>query len=145
MRLTAASGTWNCPTTLVHEALLCSASATTRSRAGEGRRAAIRAFHEAGARLLAGTDAGIGLTEPGSSLVEELQAFVASGLSRHDAVRTATVDAAGFLREPGEFGVVRAGARADLLLVAGNPLEDLRRLTRPAAIMVRGQWVHTAP
>ena len=144
-RLTAASGTWNCPTTVVHEALLRSASATTRSRAGEGRRAAIRAFHEAGARLLAGTDAGIGLTEPGSSLVEELKAFVASGLSRYGAIRTATVDAAEFLREPSEFGVVRAGARADLLLVAGNPLEDLRRLTSPSAVMVRGRWVHVAP
>ena len=66
-------------------------------------------------------------------------------LSRYDAIRTATVDAAEFLREPGEFGVVRAGARADLLLVAGNPLEDLRRLTSPSAVMVRGRWVHVAP
>jgi len=53
--------------------------------------------------------------------------------------------AAEFLRETGEFGVIRAGVRADLLLISGNPLEDVRRLTRPAAVMARGRWVHVSP
>jgi hypothetical protein len=36
---------------------------------------------------------------------------------------------------------VRTGARADLLLVDANPLEDLKTLMRPSGVMVRGRWL----
>jgi imidazolonepropionase-like amidohydrolase len=46
-------------------------------------------------------------------------------------IRSATTVAARLLRMPHDIGVVSAGAYADLLVIDGNPLEDLTRLTQP--------------
>jgi len=72
------------------------------------------ALHRAGAHLLAGTDSGIGVTQPGTSLHDEVAELVASGLTAAEALRTATSTAAEFLGTVGEIGVVAPGARADL-------------------------------
>ena len=39
-----------------------------------------------------------------------------------------------------EFGSMATGTRADLLLIEGNPLEDVARLSRPIGVMTRGRW-----
>ena len=41
----------------------------------------------------------------------------------------------------GEFGVVAVGARAHLILVTGDPLEDIEAVAEPAGVMVRGVWL----
>ncbi|MGD9917808.1 MAG: amidohydrolase family protein [Paenirhodobacter sp.] len=48
-------------------------------------------------------------------------------------IRSATVDAARVLRMEGQIGVIAPGAHADLIVVDGNPLEDLALLTRQGA------------
>jgi imidazolonepropionase-like amidohydrolase len=48
-----------------------------------------------------------------------------------DLIRSATTTAARLLRREGELGVVAPGALADLLVIDGNPLEDIRVLTTP--------------
>jgi imidazolonepropionase-like amidohydrolase len=48
---------------------------------------------------------------------------------------------AAFLGKTREFGTIAAGQRADLLLVAGNPLENLETPKRPIGVTVRGRWV----
>lgn len=78
------------------------------------RRRIVAALHDAGAGLLAGTDAGIEIVLTGSALHDELAEFVAAGLTPYEALRAVTVDAAEFLRAQGEFGSLAAGARADL-------------------------------
>ncbi|MDJ0614784.1 MAG: amidohydrolase family protein [Rhizobiaceae bacterium] len=50
-------------------------------------------------------------------------------------IRSATVDAAKVLRMEGEIGVIAAGAHADLIVVEGNPLDDLSLLTNQGAHM----------
>jgi imidazolonepropionase-like amidohydrolase len=91
---------------------------------------------------MAGTDAmGLQLVAPGSSLHRELQLLSASGLSPYEAIRSATVVPAAFLGKTKEFGTIAVGQRADLLLVAGNPLEKLETLKRPLGVMVRGRWL----
>jgi hypothetical protein len=100
------------------------------------------ALHRAGVPLIAGTDAmGLPSITPGSSLHRELELLVASGLSRYDALRTATVNPARFLGKEREFGTIAVGVRADLLLVDGNPLADLTVVRRPAGVVVRGVWL----
>lgn len=99
------------------------------------------ALHRAGVPLVAGTDAmGYPLVTPGASLHRELELLVASGLSPYEALRTATVESARFLRRPAEFGRIAPGLRADLILVDGNPLEDMARLREPFGVMARGRW-----
>jgi imidazolonepropionase-like amidohydrolase len=61
------------------------------------RRQMVKALHEAGAKLLAGTDAGTNVTVAGTGLIDELAELVTAGLSPHAALRTATANAAEFL------------------------------------------------
>ena len=135
---TAAAGTWNCPTMTVVKALLQGAETMEGSRR---RRELVGALHAAGARLLAGTDSGIDVTVPGISLHDELLELVASGLDPLEALRAATTAPAEFLGEVGEIGTVSAGARADLILVDGDPRDDVAVLRHPRAVMLRGAWL----
>ena len=100
------------------------------------------ALHRNGVPIMAGTDAmGLPLIAPGSSLHRELQLLSASGLSSYEVIRSATVVPATFLGKTKEFGTISIGQRADLLLVASNPLDNLEALKRPMGVMVRGRWL----
>jgi amidohydrolase family protein len=102
----------------------------------------VRALQRNGVPIMAGTDAlGLPLVAPGSSLHRELQLLSAAGLSNYEVMRSATVAPAAFLRKSQDFGTIGVGRRADLLLVAGNPLENLEALKRPLGVMVRGRWL----
>jgi len=98
------------------------------------------ALHEAGAPLLAGTDAGElpGLV-PGADLHRELEVLVASGLSPLEALRSATsVPGAYLFPEGPPVGVIREGARADLVLLRADPLEDISNTRTVDGVIVRG-------
>lgn len=56
-------------------------------------------------------------------------------LPAHEVIRSATLDAARLLQREGEIGCVAPGARADLIVVDGNPLEDMSLLTGQGAHM----------
>jgi hypothetical protein len=98
------------------------------------------ALFEAGVPLLVGTDTPNPLLVPGFSTHLELAILVDAGIPPIDVLRAATRNAARFVGQDGEWGVVRAGAAADLLLVDGDPLENLYVLKHPAGVMVAGRW-----
>jgi imidazolonepropionase-like amidohydrolase len=104
----------------------------------------LKALHRAGGRVLTGTDAMNMGVVPGFSLHEELRNLVGIGFTPTEAIRAATLHPAEFLSRAGEFGTVAAGKRADLVLVEGNPLEDVSRMSDPAGVMVRGRWLPRA-
>lgn len=106
----------------------------------EFQRQLVKALHEGGVPILAGTDASW-LGVPGFSLVEEVEGFQELGFTPYAALRTATVDAARLLKQEREFGVVAPGARADLLLTRKSPLEDVRNLRGLEGVMARGRWI----
>jgi hypothetical protein len=97
------------------------------------------ALGRAGVRLMAGTDAPIPGVVPGFSLHDELKLLVAAGFTPYEAFRTATANPAEFLGRD-NFGRVAVGARADLLLLEANPLDDVGNATRRAGVMTRGRW-----
>jgi MFS family permease len=100
------------------------------------------ALHRAGVPLVAGTDAmGLPLIAPGTSLHRELELLTESGLTPYEAIRAATVAPAVFLRKDNEFGSLDVGKRADLLLLEGNPLQDVAQLKQLVGVMVRGKWL----
>jgi imidazolonepropionase-like amidohydrolase len=101
-----------------------------------------QALHRAGVPLIAGTDAfGVGIVPPGESLHAELDLLIEAGLAPLDALRAATTNPAQFLGKAEEFGDIAPGMRADMLLVSGNPLQDLRVLREPTGIVLRGMWI----
>jgi imidazolonepropionase-like amidohydrolase len=118
-----------------------SAHQARRSAYVEGMQALVRAVRDAGVPILAGTDTPNPLMVPGFALHEELAALVAAGLSPYEALRAATAEAARFAEATEEFGTIRVGARADLVVVAGDPLADLEPLRWPVGVMLRGEWL----
>jgi imidazolonepropionase-like amidohydrolase len=99
------------------------------------------ALHEAGVKLLAGTDAeGLG-TIAGASLIEELETLHESGLSNYEALQTATSYPALFVGREQEFGKIAQGMRADMILLNSNPLEDLGNLRDLAGVFAGGKWL----
>jgi imidazolonepropionase-like amidohydrolase len=101
----------------------------------------VRALRDAVARLLLGTDETNPFIVAGFSVHDELSLLVEAGLSPYEALRAGTATPAEFLGQAGEFGVVAERARADLVLVEGNPLEDVGNARLPAGVMVRGRWL----
>jgi imidazolonepropionase-like amidohydrolase len=85
--------------------------------------AAAGRFYRAGGVLVAGTDAGIGPIKPHDILPRCLTHFDEIGLTRDEALRAMTADAAHVLKLDRK-GHLRPGYEADLVAVAGNPLAD---------------------
>ena len=99
----------------------------------------VRLMHRTGVGLLAGTDMLNPFLFPGFSLHDELEVLVQAGLSPLEALRTATVNPARFLGREKEFGTVERGKLADLVLLAANPLQDIRHTQRIAAVIIGGR------
>ena len=93
---------------------------------------------ELGVPIACGTDASV---LPHGSNARELRALVDAGLSPARSLRAVTVDAARLLGLEQEVGTIAAGMRADLVAVAGNPLEDVRVLESVAWVMSAGRIV----
>lgn len=106
-----------------------------------GRLRMTRELHEAGARLVLGTDSGNPFVVAGVAVHEELGNLVEAGLSPFEALAAATRDAAACLGAEDEFGTLAPGLRADLVLLEENPLEDVARADRRIGVMVRGRWL----
>jgi imidazolonepropionase-like amidohydrolase len=108
-------------------------------------RRVVRALADVDATLILGTEATLrSRTVPGVSAHHELRELVAAGLTPFEALRTATANPAIVLGVPGELGIVVPGARADLLLLDANPLDDVGHTERLAGVMVRGRWLPPA-
>ncbi|WP_245805105.1 amidohydrolase family protein [Amycolatopsis australiensis] len=97
----------------------------------------VRLLHEAGVTLLAGTDAPNPGTVHGASLHRELGHLVAAGLSPAAALTAATAGPAEVFGLP-DRGRIRPGLRADLVLAAGRPDEDIAQAQRLVAVWKQG-------
>lgn len=104
----------------------------------------LRALHEANAPLLIGTDAPNPYVMFGFALHEEFGFYKEAGFTNTQILRIATLDAAHFLGQDGEFGIIREGARADLLLLPSDPEADLAVLRAPSGVMAAGRWFDRA-
>ena len=102
-------------------------------------RALIAPMRAAGVKFLAGTDTPDGFTFPGFSLHDELAALADAGLTPMETLQSATRNAAEYLGLK-DSGVIREGARADLVLLDANPLEDIRNTRRISAVVLHGRF-----
>jgi imidazolonepropionase-like amidohydrolase len=100
----------------------------------------VGAMHKAGVRLLAGTDTAAAVDVlPGFSLHTELEYFVQAGLTPMQALQTATLNPAQFLGLQNQLGTVQEGKLANLVLLDGDPLEDIRNTRKIAAVILNGR------
>ncbi len=99
----------------------------------------VRIYHRLGGLVAAGSDAGVPLLAPGSSLHDELRLLVATGLTPRDALLAATRDGARLLGAD-SIGVVRAGAAADFVILSASPLEAIGNTRKIDAVVSRGVY-----
>lgn len=105
----------------------------------------LRRLHAAGVPILCGTEGGFSLTPLGEWQHREIEIFVRDlGFTPLQAIRAATFDAARAIRMEGEVGEIAAGKLADLIVVRGDPSQDVTLLGNRAAllhVMADGQLI----
>ena len=105
--------------------------------------------HEAGVKFVVGTDTGCAMTPYGEWHAKELELLMKyGGLSELEAISAATYNAGLVLNLEGEVGAVTPGMLADLLVVDGDPSEDVTVLqdrTRIEMIILDGELVEIDP
>jgi imidazolonepropionase-like amidohydrolase len=117
---------------------------TERSEIGEKvfekELAIIGALHRAGIPVVAGTDQ----TVPGHSLHREIELYVQAGFTPMEAIQAATIVSARAMGLDEESGTVEKGKRGDVILVDGNPLDDIHQLRNVEYVITNGIMFHTA-
>jgi imidazolonepropionase-like amidohydrolase len=98
-------------------------AATARSRVERGLRI-VKALHDAGVPIVAGTDEGV----PGHSLLREIELYAEAGLTPMEAIQTATIIPARVMKLDSELGTIERGKRADLIVLDANPLDSIRNI-----------------
>jgi imidazolonepropionase-like amidohydrolase len=117
---------------------------TERSEIGEKvfekELAIIGTLHRAGIPVVAGTDQ----TVPGHSLHREIELYVQAGFTPMEAIQAATIVSARAMGLDEESGTVEKGKRGDVILVDGNPLDDIHQLRNVEYVITNGIMFHTA-
>lgn len=104
----------------------------------------VSALHRSGVPILAGSDVPNAYVFPGFSLHNELELLVEAGLSPSQALQAATLNPARYLGLSAELGTVENGKVADLVLLEGDPLNDIRNTQRIRAVIVDGDLFERA-
>ena len=114
--------------------------AAERQKVADTRRKLIRALYAGGVPFLLGSDAPQMWNIPGYSTHRELQAIVAAGLTPFQALQTGTVNVARFFKKDATSGTVAVKRRADLVLIGGNPLQNISETMNIVGVMIGGRY-----
>lgn len=120
------------------------ASEERRMRYVEVRNRLVKAIADSGGKIMAGSDTPEWFFAYGWTIHREMESLVAAGLTPHQALAAATRNPAEFLRASNEWGTIEKGKRADLVLIAGDPLEDIRNTARIEGVSIGGRWLDVA-
>ena len=114
-----------------------------RDRQADGcHRAQPRGALSAGARIVCGTDAGVGPNKPHDVLRYAVSGFLpAIGMSNAEALQANTSVAADVYGLGERKGTIEAGKDADIIAVPGNPIDDITCLQRILAVIVAGNQI----
>jgi imidazolonepropionase-like amidohydrolase len=96
--------------------------------------AIVGALHRAGIPIVAGTDQ----TVPGHSLHREIELYAQAGFTPIEAIQAATIVPARVMGLDKEVGTIEAGKRADLIILDGNPLEDIHNTRKVEYVITDG-------
>jgi len=97
-------------------------------------KAIVKAMYDDGVPIVAGTD----MDFPGYSVDRELELYVESGLTPMQAIETATIIPATVMKQANITGSIETAKRADILIIDGDPLQDIRNLRKVVTIIKDG-------
>lgn len=97
---------------------------------------AVKKLNDSRVNIAAGTDSGTPGVIIGKGLHKELELMVEAGMSPIEAIMAGTRNAADNIGKGNEIGTVEKGKLADLVIIAGNPLEDIQK-TRDIKMVIK--------
>lgn len=101
----------------------------------------VRIFDEEGVKMITGSDvSGSSWEIPGFALHEEFDQLAAAGLAPLRILQMATLNAAEFLGRTDVMGTVEPGKDADIVLLSGNPVDDVANLHAIAGVVRAGRY-----
>ncbi|GAB3997609.1 amidohydrolase family protein [Spirosoma daeguense] len=109
----------------------------------EIRRKLILACQKNGVDLLLGSDAPQVFNVPGFSIHHEMKYMVDAGLTPYETLRTGTVNVASYLKKA-DSGTIKTGNVSDLVLLNGNPLNDIGQTRNIEGVMIGTNWLPKA-
>lgn len=111
-----------------------------RARWVELREKLIRAIHDAGGKLMTGSDTPEFLWLYGFGLHHELKALKDAGISNYAVLAAGTRNAQEFFGALDKVGTIQKGKRADLILLNANPLDNIEATKDRVGVMLKGKW-----
>ena len=108
--------------------------------AGLGRRNLLRAY-QLGVTLVTGSDAGNPLVFHGPAIHRELQLWVEAGVDPAAALQAATNNSARVLGGRDRRGLIKPGYEADILIVDGNPIKDIKQTANISQVILGGERI----
>ncbi len=115
-----------------------------RAKLVEASLKAVRDMHAVGIPMMAGTDSTAPNLVPGFALHDSIADFVQAGLTPLEALQAATSKPAEFLNRSSTQGTISPGQRADLVLLDGNPLENIHNTQKIHAVILKGKFLDRA-
>ena len=97
-------------------------------------------LHRAGVTIVAGTDQSV----PGHSLYREIELYVQAGFTPLEALQAATIVPARVMGMEKELGTIEVGKRADLIIVNGNPLENIHNIRNVEFVITNGTMYNSS-
>ncbi len=114
---------------------------TTKQKGFETMMAFVGKAKKAGAPVVVGSHTWVPYADYGWAYQREMELLAESGLTNAEVIQAATMENARFLRIEDRLGSIEAGKQADLILVNGNPLEDISSMYNIEKVMLNGVWV----
>jgi hypothetical protein len=100
----------------------------------------LKSCHKNGVLIVLGTDSRWMNDVHGFAVHDELKLLVENGLSNYEALQASTKNAAISINAINEWGTIKEGKRADLLLLDKNPLENIHNTRAIAGVFLNGKW-----
>lgn len=123
------------------EAFRAQEGADTFSAGYDFARVLTRELWKRGVRLTVGTDAALPGLAFGVSVRQEMIELREVGLKPVEVLRAASINAHALFAPNGGSGAVRAGQRADLVLLDADPLADIHNVAKVAGVFAGGRWL----
>ena len=100
----------------------------------------VKGLNEAGVPLMVGTDLSVPGILPGFSVHEEMAIWQEAGIPPADILQSATLVPVQFMSMQDRLGSIEMGKTASMILVRGNPLEDIRNAQNIEGVFLRGEY-----
>ena len=100
--------------------------------------------HEAGVKITVGSHMMLTVEPEGKAFQREMEFLVEAGMSPMDTLVAAMMEGARYLRAEKRVGSIEPGKLADLILIAGDPLKNIRATRNIRRVMLNGVWIGDA-